>query len=35
MEPHECGGRMFDWDDLKPFLAVAREGSTTAAGRAL
>jgi DNA-binding transcriptional LysR family regulator len=26
---------MFDWDDLKPFLAVAREGSTTAAGRAL
>ncbi len=26
---------MFDWDDLKHFLAVARHGSTTAAGRAL
>src|SRR3954471_5090991 len=26
---------MFDWDDLKPFLAVAQHGSTTAAGRAL
>jgi DNA-binding transcriptional LysR family regulator len=26
---------MFDWDDLKPFLAVARHGSTTAAARAL
>lgn len=25
---------MFDWDDLKHFLAVARHGSTTAAGRA-
>ena len=24
---------MFDWDDLKHFLAVARHGSTTAAGR--
>nr|WP_055901850.1 LysR family transcriptional regulator [Ramlibacter sp. Leaf400]KQT07572.1 hypothetical protein ASG30_17205 [Ramlibacter sp. Leaf400] len=26
---------MFDWDDLRPFLAVARHGSTTAAARAL
>lgn len=26
---------MFDWDDLKYFLAVARHGSTLAAGRAL
>jgi DNA-binding transcriptional LysR family regulator len=26
---------MFDWDDLKHFVAVARFGSTTAAGRAL
>ncbi|MCY7370996.1 MAG: LysR family transcriptional regulator [Polaromonas sp.] len=26
---------MFDWDDLKHFLAVARHGSSTAAGRAL
>lgn len=26
---------MFDWDDLKHFLAVAHHGSTTAAGRAL
>ena len=26
---------MFDWDDLKYLLAVARHGSTTAAGRAL
>lgn len=26
---------MFQWDDLKPFLAVARYGSTTAAARAL
>jgi DNA-binding transcriptional LysR family regulator len=26
---------MFDWDDLKPFLAVARHGSTTAAARVL
>lgn len=26
---------MFDWDDLKVLLAVAREGSTGAAGRAL
>jgi DNA-binding transcriptional LysR family regulator len=26
---------MFDWDDLRYFLAVAREGSTLAAGRAL
>ncbi len=25
----------FDWDDLKPLLAVARHGSTLAAGRAL
>src|SRR5215210_4458159 len=26
---------MLDWNDLKYFLAVAREGSTLAAGRAL
>ncbi len=26
---------MFDWNDLKSFLAVARQGSTIAAGRAL
>src|SRR5512133_4062398 len=26
---------MFDWDDLRHFIAVARAGSTTAAGRAL
>lgn len=26
---------MFDWNDLKHFLAVARHGSTTAAGKAL
>jgi DNA-binding transcriptional LysR family regulator len=26
---------MFEWDDLKPFLAVARQGSTTAAARVL
>lgn len=26
---------MYDWDDLKVFLAVARYGSTLAAGRAL
>ena len=26
---------MFDWDDLQYFLAVARHGSTTAAGRAM
>jgi DNA-binding transcriptional LysR family regulator len=35
MGPHESGARMFDWDDLKHFLAVARHGSTTAAARAL
>jgi DNA-binding transcriptional LysR family regulator len=35
MEPQECGAFMFDWDDLKPFLAVARHGSTTAAARVL
>jgi len=28
-------GNMFDWNDLRYFLAVAREGSTLAAGRAL
>src|SRR5579859_6499825 len=27
--------RMFDWNDLRYFLAVAREGSTLAAGRLL
>ena len=26
---------MFDWNDLKYFLAIARHGSTTAAGKAL
>ena len=26
---------MFDWNDLKYFLAVARHGSTIAAGKAL
>lgn len=26
---------MFDWDDLRYFLAVARHGSTVAAARAL
>jgi DNA-binding transcriptional LysR family regulator len=26
---------MFDWNDLRPFLAVAREGSTLAAARSL
>lgn len=35
MGPHNCGGSMFDWNDLKPFLAVARHGSTMAAARAL
>ncbi len=29
------GSSAFDWDDLRVFLAVAREGSTIAAGRAL
>lgn len=29
------GSIVFDWDDLKHFLAVARQGSTLAAGRAL
>lgn len=28
-------GRVFDWNDLKHFLAVARTGSTLAAGRTL
>jgi DNA-binding transcriptional LysR family regulator len=28
-------GQMFDWNDLKYFLAVARHGSTIAAGKAL
>ena len=31
--PHSSN--MFDWDDLKYFLAVAQHGSTLAAGRAL
>lgn len=26
---------MFDWDDLKHFLAIARHGTTTAAAMAL
>ncbi|MES2959059.1 MAG: LysR family transcriptional regulator, partial [Pseudomonadota bacterium] len=30
---HRLNG--FDWDDLKHLLAVARHGSTLAAGRAL
>lgn len=30
-----CTNTMFDWNDLKYFLAVARHGSTLAAGRAL
>lgn len=34
MGPQQYGGSMFDWDDLKHFLAVARHGSTTAASRA-
>ena len=29
------GGPMFDWNDLRYFLAVAETGSTLAAGRAL
>ena len=32
--PRSKGGRM-DWDDVRVFLAVAREGSMRAAGRAL
>src|SRR4051812_10797850 len=28
-------GRMFDWNDLKAFLAVARGGSTLAASKAM
>src|SRR5215216_5539325 len=28
-------GQMFDWDDLRYFLAVARHHSTIAAGRSL
>src|SRR4051812_41895210 len=28
-------GPMFDWNDLRSFLAVARTGSTLAAGRSL
>ena len=41
-EPQDCetrpkvhNGGMFDWNDLKYFLAVARHGSTIAAGKAL
>src|SRR5215211_6969878 len=33
--PKVHNGCMFDWNDLKHFLAVARHGSTIAAGRAL
>src|SRR3954470_22014446 len=33
--PKVHNGRMFDWNDLKYFLAVARHGSTIAAGKAL
>jgi DNA-binding transcriptional LysR family regulator len=33
--PEVHNGRMFDWNDLKYFLAVARHGSTIAAGKAL
>ena len=32
--PRSYGGSM-DWDDVRVFLAVAREGSMRAAGRAL
>jgi DNA-binding transcriptional LysR family regulator len=35
MGPQQWGVAVFDWDDLKHFLAVARHGSTTAAGRAM
>jgi molybdate transport repressor ModE-like protein len=34
MGPQSCGP-MFDWNDLRPFLAIARHGSSTAAARAL
>src|SRR5882757_10536956 len=33
--PKVHNGGMFDWNDLKYFLAVARHGSTIAAGKAL
>src|SRR4051794_20179211 len=33
--PKVHNGCMFDWNDLKYFLAVARHGSTIAAGKAL
>src|SRR5437867_4172714 len=33
--PEVHNGCMFDWNDLKHFLAVARHGSTIAAGKAL
>lgn len=32
---HDGGMTMLDWNDLRYFLAVAREGSTLAAGRSL
>src|SRR5215208_5986515 len=35
MGPHRRTSPMFDWNDLQHFIAVARFGSTTAAGRAL
>ena len=30
-----AGGQMFDWDDLRYFLAIARGGSTGTAAKAL
>ena len=33
--PPRSNGRTMDWDDVRVFLAVAREGSMRAAGRAL
>ncbi len=35
MGQHKCIATMFDWNDLKYLLAVARHGSTIAASRAL
>src|SRR5215207_8893919 len=33
--PRKCDGTMFDWNDLRHFLAVARTGSMNAAARSL
>jgi len=35
MGPQKCGPNMFDWNDLRFLLAVARDGSTIAAARSL